>query len=80
MAVVVKLCVHSPVGPMFLLSGPREFNSQPAGKFLKRNFWNRSIMSNASLLVAETIHQGHERFSDISRGRQCSFMIFLALL
>ena len=38
------------------------------------------IMSNAILSIAGSIHQGHERFSDISRGRQCSFMIFSALL
>lgn len=72
--------MRSPVDPMFLLSSPREFNSQPAGKFLKRNFLNRSIMLNAILLIAGTIHQGHERSSDISRRRQCSFMSFSALL
>ena len=33
-------------------------------------------MSNAILSIAGTIHQGHERFSDISRGRQYSFMSF----
>jgi len=37
-------------------------------------------MSNSDLFVAGSIHQGHERFSDISRGRQCSFMSFSALL
>ena len=30
--------------------------------------------------MAGSIHQSHERFSDISRGRQCSFMSFSALL
>ena len=37
-------------------------------------------MSNAILSIAGTIHQGHERFSDISRGRQRPFMSFSALL
>ena len=38
-------------------------------------------MSNLNLFVAGSIHQGSERFySDISRGRQCSFMSFSALL
>ena len=37
-------------------------------------------MSNSSVFISENIHQGHERFSDISRGRQCSFISFLALL
>ena len=37
-------------------------------------------MSNLNLFVAGSIHQGGERFySDISRGRQCSFMSFSAL-
>ena len=38
------------------------------------------IMPNSDLLVAGSIHQGRERFSDISHGRQCSFMSFSALL
>ena len=37
-------------------------------------------MSNLNLFLAGSIHQGNERFSDISRGRQCSFMSFSALL
>ena len=36
-------------------------------------------MLNAILSIAGSSHQGHERFSKISRGRQCSFMIFSAL-
>ena len=32
------------------------------------------------LIVAEIIHPGLERISDISRGRQCSFMSFSASL
>ena len=32
------------------------------------------------LCVAGSIHQGDEMFNDISRGRQCSFMSFSALL
>ena len=36
-------------------------------------------MLNAILSIAESSHQGHERFSEISRGRQCSFMSFSAL-
>ena len=37
-------------------------------------------MLNAILSIAGSGHQGHERFSEISRGRQCSFMSFSALL
>jgi len=37
-------------------------------------------MSNHTLIVAGSIHQGNERFSDVSRGRQCCFMSFSALL
>jgi hypothetical protein len=38
-------------------------------------------MSNLNLFFAGSIHQGSERFySDISRGSQCSFMSFSALL
>ena len=32
------------------------------------------------LYVAGSIHQADEMFSDLSRGRQCSFMSFSALL
>ena len=37
-------------------------------------------MPNAILLIAGSSHQSHERFSDISRGRQCCFMIYSGLL
>ena len=37
-------------------------------------------MLNAILSIAGSSHQGHERFSEVSRGRQCSFMSFSALL
>ena len=37
-------------------------------------------MLNAILSIAGSSHQGHERFSEISRERQCSFMSFPALL
>lgn len=37
-------------------------------------------MLNAILSIAGSSHHGHERFSEISRGRQCSFMSFSALL
>ena len=37
-------------------------------------------MLNAVLSIAGSSHQGHERFSEIFRGRQCSFMSFSALL
>ena len=37
-------------------------------------------MLNAILSIARSSHQGHERFSQISRGRHCSFMSFSALL
>ena len=37
-------------------------------------------MQNSVLFVAGSIHQGHDQFSDVTRGRQCSFMSFTALL
>ena len=37
-------------------------------------------MSSSKLFVAGSIHQGHERLSDTSRERQCSFVSFSALL
>ena len=37
-------------------------------------------MVNAILSIVGSSHQGHERFSEISRGRQCCFMSFSALL
>ena len=37
-------------------------------------------MLNAILSIAGSSHQGHERFSEISRGRQCCFISFSALL
>ena len=37
------------------------------------------MMLNAILSIAGSSHQGHERFSEVSRGRQCSFMSFSAL-
>ena len=37
-------------------------------------------MLNAILSIAGISHQGHKRFKEISRGRQCSFMSFSALL
>ena len=42
-------------------------------------FW-KFIMSNATLFIRGSIHQGDSRFSDISRGRQCAFMSLSALL
>ena len=43
-------------------------------------FFNSVIILNAILSIAGSSHQGHERFSEISRGRQCCFMSFSALL
>ena len=37
-------------------------------------------MSNATLFIRESIHEGDSRFSDISRERQCTFMSLSALL
>ena len=37
-------------------------------------------MLNAILSIAGSSHQGHKRFSEISRGRQCCFISFSALL
>ena len=37
-------------------------------------------MLNSTLFARGSIHQGDNRFSDISRGRQCAFMSFSALL
>ena len=38
------------------------------------------IMSNSNLFIVGSIHQGNEGFSEISRGWQCSFMSFSAIL
>ena len=43
-------------------------------------FFNSVFMLKAILSIAVSSHEGHERFSEISRGRQCSFMSFSALL
>ena len=40
----------------------------------------RFIMSNSTLFVCRSIHQGDRRFSDISWGTQCPFMSPSALL
>jgi hypothetical protein len=37
-------------------------------------------MTNTILFIRGSIHQGHQRFSVLSRGRQCSFMSLFALL
>ena len=37
-------------------------------------------MLNSTLFARGSIHQSDNRFSDISRGRQCAFMSFSALL
>jgi hypothetical protein len=43
-------------------------------------FFSNIIMSNSTLFTLGSIHLGHKRLSDVSRGRQCSFMSFSALL
>ena len=69
------------VGPHFYIYAfntqavPAIKSSRAAGKFLSL-FLNWAIMSNAIQSIAGTIHKGHERFSDISRGRQSSSMTF----
>ncbi len=37
-------------------------------------------MLNATLFIRGSIYQGDNRFSDISRGRECAFMSLSALL
>ena len=37
-------------------------------------------MSNTDLIANGSIRQGDDRFSDVSRGRQCAFMSLSALL
>ena len=37
-------------------------------------------MANADLIVSGSIHQADRRFSDLSRGRQCAFISFSAIL
>ena len=37
-------------------------------------------MLNSTIFARGSIHQGDNRFSDISRGRECAFMSFSALL
>ena len=44
------------------------------------SFSNSVIMLNAILSIAGSSHEGHKSFSEISRGRQCSFMNYTALL
>ena len=76
-AVVSKLCVLSPHGCPLIYCRSGEFiNFFQQCYHAKRSV----IMLNAILLIAGSSHQGHERFSEISRGRQCSFMSFSALL
>ena len=41
-------------------------------------FANLSCQSSPNLYFARSIHQCDERFSDISRGSQCSFMSFFS--
>jgi len=51
------------------------------GKSSFRSFqFRRVIMSKSNLFIAGSIHQGHERFSDISRGRQCFLWLFSPVL
>ena len=38
------------------------------------------IMSNTTFFARGSIHQGNDRFSNVSRGRQCAFMSLSALL
>ena len=49
-------------------------------RWVYHSLFNSVIMLNAILSIARSSHQGHERFSEISRGRHCSFMSFSALL
>jgi len=47
---------------------------------MRRKHVNFKFMSNSTLLIAGSIHWGYEvRFTFISRGRQCSFMMFSAM-
>ena len=50
------------------------------GEVINYSFLNNVIVLNAVLSIAGSSHQGYERFSEISRGRQCSFTSFSALL
>ena len=50
------------------------------GNTLNSVYSIQNIMSNYTLFTAGSIHQGHEGFSDRSRGKQCSFMSLSALL
>ena len=50
------------------------------GKAVSYNYFSVLIaMSNISLFACGSIHQGHERFSNVSRGKQCAFMSLSAL-
>ena len=40
---------------------------------------NKCVMSYANLIVIGSVHQGVRRFSNVSRGRQCTFMSLSAL-
>ena len=71
MAVVSEFCVLSPHDCLLIY--------RRSGEFIIV-FFNSVVMLNVILSIAGSSHQGHERFSEISRGRQCSFMSFSALL
>ena len=70
--IILSVCNRMVSGWQSLIACRRSVCSSVSGKCL--------IMSNPTLFVNGSIHQGHERFSDISRGRQCSFMSFSVLL
>ena len=59
------------------LTQPQGFSWTPA--FLN-SVGTEFIMLNLAFFARGSIHQGSNRFSDISRGRQCAFMSLSALL
>jgi hypothetical protein len=63
----------------FSRSNNKAFLRSCSNRYVSLLFSN-IILSNSTLFTLGSIHQGHERFSDVSRRRQCSFMSFSALL
>ena len=48
--------------------------TKTVGEYGKLYYFSVSIaMSHTSLFACGSIHQGHERFSDVSRGKQCAY-------
>ena len=61
---------------MLLITSPACYRSRAVDRILGSIPPQNYV--NLSLFVAGSIHQGHGCFNDVSRDRQCSFMIFFS--